>query len=79
MNKTCKIDETNSSTRGMRTKKAFTQSQQAFLEIIPAGMRDEIADFRVGQKSRFWKRDKTADFDNETKLPILKWGKTAYL
>ena len=40
-------------------------------------MRDTTADFRVGQNSRFWKRDKIADFDNETKPPILKWDKTA--
>ena len=43
------------------------------------GMRDKTADFRVGQNSRFWKRDKIADFDNETKQPILKWDKTADL
>ena len=34
-------------------------------------MRDKTADFRVGQNSRFLKRDKIADFDNETKPPIL--------
>ena len=39
-------------------------------------MRDKIADFRVGQNSWFWKRDKIADFDNETKPPILKWDKS---
>ena len=39
-------------------------------------MRDKTADFRVGQNSRFWKRDKIADFD-ETKPPILKWDEIA--
>ena len=29
------------------------------------------------QNCRFWKRDNTADFDNETEPPILKWDKTA--
>ena len=42
-------------------------------------MRDKTANFRVGQKSWFWKRDKIAQFDNETKLPILKWDKTVDL
>ena len=28
-------------------------------------------------QNRFWKRDKIADFDNETKPPILKWDKIA--
>ena len=32
----------------------------------------------TGQNSRFWKRDKIADFENETKQPILKRYKTAY-
>ena len=40
-------------------------------------MRDEIADFRVGQNGRFWKRDKIADFDNETKQPIWKTGQNS--
>ena len=40
-------------------------------------MRDKTADFRVGQNSRFEKRDKIADFDIETKPPILKCDKTA--
>ena len=38
-------------------------------------MRDKTAAFRMGQNSRFWKRDKIADFDNETKPPILKLDK----
>ena len=42
-------------------------------------MRDKTADFRVGQNSQFWKRDIIADFDNETKPPILKWDKIANL
>ena len=29
------------------------------------------------QNRRFRKRDKTADFKNETKQPILKWDKIA--
>ena len=29
------------------------------------------------QNRRFRKRDKTADFENETKQPILKWDKIA--
>ena len=29
------------------------------------------------QNRRFRKWDKTADFENETKSPILKWDKTA--
>ena len=28
----------------------------------------------MGQNRRFWKRDKTADFENGTKPPILKTG-----
>ena len=44
---------------------------------ISKRMRDKTADFRVRQNSWFWKRDKTTDFDNETKPPILKWDKTA--
>ena len=36
-----------------------------------------ISDAR--QNSRFWKGDKIADFDNETKPPILKWDKIADL
>ena len=39
-------------------------------------MRNKTADFRVGQNSQFAKRDKIADFDNETKPPILEWDKT---
>ena len=38
-------------------------------------MRDKTADFRVGQNSQFAKRDKIADFDNETRPPILEWDK----
>ena len=43
------------------------------------GMRDKTANFRVGQYSRFWMRDKITNFDNETKPPILKWDKTTDL
>ena len=32
---------------------------------------------KMRQNRRFRKRDKTADFENETKSPILKWDKTA--
>ena len=32
---------------------------------------------KVRQNRRFWKWDKSADFENETKPPILKWDKTA--
>ena len=35
-------------------------------------MRDKTADFKTRQNSRFSKRDKTADFQNETKQPIFK-------
>ena len=47
--------------------------------MFKEGIRNKAADFKVGQNSRFWKRDKIADFDNETKPPILKWDKTADL
>ena len=58
-----------------------------FLLALHFRMQDKTADFKVGQNNRFWKRDKIADFDNETKPPILsgpkplilKWNKTADL
>ena len=62
----------------MRLKIKSTQNTwilNNYLIDILVGMRDQTADFRVGQNSRFWKRDKIADFDNETKPPILKWDK----
>ena len=39
------------------------------------GMPEKTTNFKVGQNSRFWKRDKIADFDNEIKRGILKWDK----
>ena len=42
-------------------------------------MQDKTAHFRVGQNSRFWKRYKITEFDNETETPILKLHKTADL
>ena len=33
-------------------------------------MWEQIADTRVGQSSQFCKRDKIADFDDDTKPPI---------
>ena len=42
--------------------------------VVVNRMRDKTTDFRVGQKSWFWKRDKIADSDNEIKTDDFKVG-----